>query len=231
MSRRQQTEAKLLKALEDVILEQGMKGLGINAVGKKAGVSTELIYRYFDGLPGLLLAWMQQQDFWTQRLHAFTSPESAERTPVELIEAMLRGQVDVLAQNPALAEIRRWELIETSNVGEALAKRRERTARVFVDRLDQLAPEVDLPAHVAVMLASVLYLSLRAKTETHFLGISLRSEDGWDRIWHALREQMGALPEVYRHHALGELERRKDSRTAGEADVLSGNGNKEGEPK
>ncbi|WP_322786558.1 TetR/AcrR family transcriptional regulator [Advenella kashmirensis] len=67
MSRRENTERKLLNALEEQINATGMVGVGVNAVAKRAGVSKELIYRYFDGMPGLLLAWMQEQDFWTAR--------------------------------------------------------------------------------------------------------------------------------------------------------------------
>lgn len=194
MSRRQATEAGILQALEDIILEQGVKGVGINAVGKRAGVSTELIYRYFDGMPGLMMAWMQRQDFWTRSPMALAEAEG--KTPADLIMTMLQGQFTMLRDNPALAEIRRWELVEATETGEALARRREKTARVFVDRLDAAVPQADMPAHLAVMLAGVLYLSLRAKTESHFLGLSLREPTDWDRIWAALSHQIGALPGI-----------------------------------
>src|SRR5690625_4957715 len=65
LSRREQTELRIMQAFEDQILETGMMGVGINAIAKRAGVSKELIYRYFDGLPGLMLQWMYNQDFWT----------------------------------------------------------------------------------------------------------------------------------------------------------------------
>ena len=121
---RPETEAKIFQALEDTILEQGMKGLGINAVGKRAGVSTELIYRYFDGLPGLLLTWMQQQDFWTQHGPERAATDYKHENASDMIEAMLHGQVAALRTNPVLAEIRRWELIEPTESGRALAERR-----------------------------------------------------------------------------------------------------------
>ena len=66
MSRREKTERQILLALEEQIRETGMGGVGINAIAKRAGVSKELIYRYFDGMPGLMLAWMREQDFWTR---------------------------------------------------------------------------------------------------------------------------------------------------------------------
>ncbi len=63
MSRRERTERAILQALEDQLCETGMVGMGINVVAKRAGVSKELIYRYFDGMSGLMLARMQEQDF------------------------------------------------------------------------------------------------------------------------------------------------------------------------
>lgn len=218
MSRRQMTETGILQALEAVILEQGMKGLGINAVGKQAGVSTELIYRYFDGLPGLMMAWMQGQDFWTRKLDGPVGIDGTDKTPAELVETMLRGQVDLLRDNPALAEIRRWEMVERTEIGQALANRREKTARGFVDRLDQAVPGADLPAHVAIMLAGVLYLSLRSKTESHFLGLAIGEDGDWDRIWDALRHQLAHLPGCAPGQTLGALERDCEPRTSRGAD-------------
>src|SRR3546814_12233649 len=81
MSRREQTERQILQALEAQICETGMAGVGINVIAKRAGVSKELIYRYFDGMPGLMLAWMKEQDFWTGRSDLLKDGEPSQRTP------------------------------------------------------------------------------------------------------------------------------------------------------
>lgn len=47
---RQTTEMNLIKAVDELIEENGFEGLGINAVAAKAGVSKMLIYRYFNSL-------------------------------------------------------------------------------------------------------------------------------------------------------------------------------------
>ncbi len=191
--------------------EQGMKGLGINAVGKKAGVSTELIYRYFDGIQGLLLTWMKQQDFWTQRLGEFMAPDTAGRLPADLLRELLHEQIDLLHRNSVLKEIRLWELVEQSEVGRSLATRREKAARVFIDRIDDLAPEDDVPALLALLMGGLLYLTLRARTETHYFGVPLREPEGWDRLWRALDRQLSVLPEEFRRETLGTLERKPSS--------------------
>ncbi|MFY0480854.1 TetR/AcrR family transcriptional regulator [Achromobacter marplatensis] len=210
MSRRENTERQILQALEAQILETGMGGVGINAIAKRAGVSKELIYRYFDGMPGLMLAWMQEQDFWTRNPGLLAADESSQRTPGELVLSMLRAQIDALAGNETLREVRRWELIERNEVSAPLAERRERAARGFIDRIDGLAPDADTPALISVMLAGVLYLMLRAKTESHFLGVPLRTPEGWQRISHALEHLVAhGLPDALNTESLAHLEARR----------------------
>ena len=61
---RLQTEQKILQALEHLLLEQGFPAVGINSVARQAGCDKVLIYRYFDGLDGLLLAFAETNDLW-----------------------------------------------------------------------------------------------------------------------------------------------------------------------
>lgn len=187
MSRRANTERQILQALEAQILETGMGGVGINAVAKRAGVSKELIYRYFDGMSGLLLAWMQEQDFWTRNPGFITAEETRHRRPEDLVLSMLRAQIETLGGNETLREVRRWELIEQNDVTATLAERREAAARGFVNRISELAPDIDAPAVVSVMLAGVVYLTLRAKTAPQFMGLPLREPEAWERIDRALQ--------------------------------------------
>jgi len=211
MSRRQQTEQQILQALEDQIRETGMGGIGVNAIARRAGVSKELIYRYFNGMDGLLLAWMQDQDFWTSHRGMLGTDESSQQTPRQLVLSMLRAQVDALADNETLREVRRWELVERNEVTSKLAQRREKSARSFIDRIDGLSPDIDMPATVSIMLAGVLYLMLRAKTESRFLGLPIRSDEGWERIFNALEAMTDTFPEPLREQSLDELESRRAS--------------------
>lgn len=211
LSRRQQTEQRIMQALEDQICESGMVGVGVNAIAKRAGVSKELIYRYFDGLPGLMLQWMQTQDFWTGKSAMLLDSSSEERSLQQIILGMLNAQIDALSKNDALKEIRRWELIERNEVSAKLADRREKAARMFIDELSSVNdnPGTDIPAMISVMLAGVLYLSLRSKTESHFLGVPIRTEEGWLRITAALEQLSNSLPDSFKDRSLGEL---RDSR-------------------
>jgi AcrR family transcriptional regulator len=209
MSRRERTERQILDALEAQIRETGMGGVGVNAIANRAGVSKELIYRYFDGMPGLLLAWMQEQDFWTSHHDLLASGESSQQSPGTLVLSMLKAQIEALGKNETLREVRRWELIEVNEVTAKLANRREKAARAFIDRIDGLTPDIDVPAIVSIMLAGILYLMLRSKTESHFLGVPLRTEEGWQRLSAALEHIVQAFPPELNRDSLATLETRR----------------------
>lgn len=211
MTRREKTEQAILKALDEQLADGGMKSVGVNAVAKRAGVSKELIYRYFEGMPGLMLAWMMSRDFWSSKADIIGSDATSTLPPVTLIQTMLREQEALLSRDQSLAAVRRWELIECNEVSEKLSERREAMARTFVDRLDDLADDTDMPAVVSVLLAGILYLSLRAKTEEVFLGVPLREPEGWGRIWQAVDLLLTALPEDLRNKSLEALENSRAS--------------------
>lgn len=206
ISKRERTERQILDALEAQIRETGMGGVGINAIANRAGVSKELIYRYFDGMPGLLLAWMQEQDFWTSHHELVASGESSQQSPGALVLAMLKAQIEALGRNETLREVRRWELIEVNEVTAKLASRREKAARAFIDRIDGLTDDMDVPAVVSIMLAGVLYLMLRSKTESHFLGIPLRTDEGWQRLYAALEHIVRSFPPELNRDSLAAME-------------------------
>ena len=219
MSRREQTEERILQALGDQIRETGMAGVGINAVAKRAKVSKELIYRYFEGLPGLMSAWMQKQDFWSSHPDLLKGDESSQRPPVDLILSMLHAQIGALANNETLMEVRRWELIERNEVTAHLAERRERAARSFIDRVDGLTDKADVPAMVSILLAGVLYLMLRSKTEGQFLGVPLRTNEGWARLYAAIEHLTQAFPENLQSESLASLEALRTTPTTKKAEA------------
>ena len=53
------TKARILAAAASLLVEDGFSGFGVNALAVKAGVGKPLIYRYFDGPDGVLLALLE----------------------------------------------------------------------------------------------------------------------------------------------------------------------------
>jgi AcrR family transcriptional regulator len=55
---------RLIQVIGEILDTDGFQGLGVNKVAKRAGMDKVLIYRYFGGLPELVLAFSQTVDFW-----------------------------------------------------------------------------------------------------------------------------------------------------------------------
>ena len=60
-----ETEKRLLEAVSKVIEEEGFTKIGINRIARQAQCDKVLIYRYFGGLDGLLVAWAKQYDYYS----------------------------------------------------------------------------------------------------------------------------------------------------------------------
>lgn len=185
---RERTEQEILDALKQQIREEGMLRTGINAVAKRANVSKELIYRYFGGMEGLFLTMMRNQDYWTRGDGVPSPAEVNGQSAGSIILMMLRDQMNSLRANDVVQEVRRWELLEPDETRQKLAKRRETVARRFIEDVAHKSnhDDIDIPAVTGLLLAGVLYLTLRSKTEDHFLGVPLRTERGWQRFSAAL---------------------------------------------
>ena len=180
---RRKTEEKILDALRSQLISQGFRGLGVNAVARRAGVSKELIYRYFGGMDELIREVMKRQDYWSMGL---ARPVDRADAPLaqsreDQVADMLLNQLAQLRSQPELQEIRRWEMIDLNEITVDLASAREKASLDFLSQLD-LPPGGDSAARMAILLSGVLYLVLRSKISPQWFGIDLGSDEGWDRI-------------------------------------------------
>jgi AcrR family transcriptional regulator len=179
---RVKTELKILYALETLLTEQGFDALGVNAVAQASGVSKELIYRYFGGLEGLVLAWVEERDYWSFRRidlaqDRLTSSGAGAR---QMIRESLHTFLEELRANPQIQEIRRWEVHSRSPLAERIAKRREESGVRLVSRIPDEGR--DVAAIYALLQAGLCYMVLRSSALESYCGVSLRQDKGWSRL-------------------------------------------------
>jgi AcrR family transcriptional regulator len=179
---RDATRERILAAVGTLLAREGFSSLGVNAVAREAGVDKVLIYRYFGGIEALL-------DAWGREALAGPSPAAApERAPGDAAgraAAALLGFARAAREHPQALEVMRWELVEDNALTRRLAELREAAGFADLDRLgvdDARAREVDLPAVAAILSAGLLHLALRARTAPRWLGIPLRTRQGWARL-------------------------------------------------
>lgn len=177
---RQTTEMNLIKAVDELIEENGFEGLGINAVAAKAGVSKMLIYRYFNSLDGLIAAYIQQHDYWIN----FDEQLSDEEHIGDFIKEIFKRQIAMLRQSYTLRRLYRWELTSNNTFIKELREKREAKGVWLVDAVSKLSkhPQKETAAMASILTAAISYLSLLEENCPVFNGINIQTEDGWKEL-------------------------------------------------
>lgn len=199
---KEETKARILAAVSKLLAESGFRELGINAIAREAGVDKVLIYRYFDGLPFLLHTFGKEGNYWPSVEELVGDESTAEANSLEeWMVRLLTRLLHELKERPITQEIMRWELLEGNELTNELAKVRDETAMASLDFLEKKCTfplDKDIPAVSAILVAGIIYLILRSKASSTFLGVDLKSSAGWLRIEQAAASMIQATA---RHEA------------------------------
>lgn len=181
------TERRILDATGRVLARDGFRGLGVNAVAREAGVDKVLIYRYFGGIEALLDTWGREV-LGAAEPRPAADPATSPASSADRAAAALIGFARAARLNPQALEVMRWELVEDNALTRRLADLRESAGMANLSRIgldEEQARAVDLPALAAVLSAGLLHIALRARTAPRWLGIPIRTKQGWARLEHA----------------------------------------------
>jgi len=184
--RREATEQKLVAALETVILRDGFEKLGINRIADEAGVGKDLIYRYFDGLPGLVNHWVSESANWPSAAELIGS-ESAEFQALPVNERIKRTFINytrALRKRPVLVQVMAAQLMLPSDVTIGIEKASARISDELTILVSELSQD-NLQRIVSLSLlviSSSNYLAIRATKQPVFYGLDLSSDASWHHI-------------------------------------------------
>ena len=193
LNRKENTKKKILLALKQQLMDQGFRGIGINVVARRAGVSKELIYRYFGSMDNLIRDLMVQEDYWAMQsskdVESYNNSKFVSKEN-EIIN-MLFQQIEDLRNNKELQEIRRWELIDLNDLTFELSQRRETSSKDFLKRNGIVEGDIEA-GKLAILLSGILYLVLRSKISNEWFGINLEDNNGWDILKLSLKSLVKA---------------------------------------
>ena len=185
------TRSLLIESVGTLMAEKGIAALGVNAIARQAGVDKVLIYRYFDGLPGLMKAYASEGDFWPS-LEEFCGGNMEAFLQLPYIERSVQAAINFLRairKRPITQEILAWEMIQANELTEELDKVREgRSMQLMPLLADPENPAPNTLAISAILGAAINYLCSRSRHIRYFNGIDLHSEDGWGQLEAAMAE-------------------------------------------
>lgn len=184
------TRESIIKAVGTLLARDGFMALGINAVAKEAGIDKVLIYRYFGGMPELLRAFGESEEFWPSASEMLGNDIEAlmSMSLTESVTLVLINFTRALRRRPVTLEIMAWEMVEQNELTGILRNVREDMAiRIFGEFGAKLAvTDADAAAITTLLSAAVSYLLLRSRDTEVYNTVNIRSDKGWERIENAI---------------------------------------------
>ncbi|MDD9303442.1 MAG: TetR/AcrR family transcriptional regulator [Desulfobacter sp.] len=178
--KKEETKAKLVKAVGKVLALDGFKGLGINKVARRAGVDKVLVYRYFNGLPGLVSAYSQTVDFWPDVDELMgPDPDRVKAMPPDRqVAHFFKAYAAALKKRPLTQDILAWELLGKNELSRQLEQIRIKTSLEFFEQLETLPDDDQLSAILVLMNGAINHLIIKSRIHPVVGGIDLDTRQG-----------------------------------------------------
>jgi AcrR family transcriptional regulator len=190
------TEALIVEAGERILLRDGFPGLNVQTLAAEAGCDRKLVYRYFDGVDGVVERIAGRADAaLAASLASIPRAETASLRTFARIS--LLTWLAALRASPLSVRLMAWALVEDSDLLRRIEADRSAILQAWLrERRPRLRtpPEGDTVALNAVLLAAVQQLALSASIRPNVGGMAL-DDAGWARIEAALDVLLIAFPE------------------------------------
>ncbi|GAB3884864.1 TetR/AcrR family transcriptional regulator [Spirosoma agri] len=184
---RARTTQEIINALEQLLIEGGIEGVGINQVAQKANVSKVLVYRYFGSMDGLLDHYIRMG-----LLYPNYTPAQLEQIrpaqPTDLATTWSNQSIQLFRQFRQSRANRQLlkAALNDDPLSDIVSKAQDEELTRLVDQLT-FVKGCDYKALSAVVLGGLSFLMVQAQNERPMIGIDLRSNEGWQRVEDAVK--------------------------------------------
>jgi AcrR family transcriptional regulator len=180
---RKRTEETILAAACTLIAEEGFQGLGINAVARAAGCDKKLIYRYYEGMDGLVEA--VGTTFGNDIRRKIGPSDSVPETYADAVRALLLAYLELFRNDRLFQKVTLWEMAESGPLVGRFSRARGNVLQHWVThwRGSHSAPAgADAPLINALLIGGIQQLVLSAGSAGRFAGLDLLTEADWQRV-------------------------------------------------
>lgn len=194
-----ETEKRLLEAVSKVVEEEGFTKIGINRIARQAQCDKVLIYRYFGGLDGLLVAWAKRYDFYSFAYSEFSNQviQAKSSNLQEIIKKVLLKQLEYLKENQLMQELYIWELSGNSSF-RVIQIEREKSGHKLQQELEKRLNGqcVDCKFYITVIIAAINYIVLFTRQYNMFNGIDFSQSETWNKLEKIISDYVDMFFEV-----------------------------------
>jgi len=183
------TRERFLRALEKILVREGLAAVGVNALAREAGADKVLIYRYFGDLNGLYRAFAERADFWYVAADLLEGVNSSTMTYAQAIKHCLRRHAIEIRRRPVTLAVLAAEPASRTPLVAALEEVRERRALEVARVLNGFyarPADLDLGAVTLVLSAAINYLAARSLKIRMMSGVPIVAEKDWARLMAAV---------------------------------------------
>ncbi len=177
---REVTMKKLLDAVGDILRETGWKGLGVNKIEARAGVSKKMIYHYFTTSNNLIKTYIKSRDFWVPVFEQFNgSGAIGEQDLQAFITTIFQNQFKIFSGDPVMQTIIHWQVTEVNPLLREISEEREIQGAKIAALTDPhfLNSEYKFRPVLAIVLCGIYCLVWHAKTNrSSVCGVDINKE-------------------------------------------------------
>ncbi|WP_367208890.1 TetR/AcrR family transcriptional regulator [Sphingobacterium sp. R2] len=190
---KERTKARMIAAVGKVIQKKGYHALNGPNIALECGLNKALIWNYFGGLDQLVEAYMAQKDFWQLGDKGVLEQMISNPSSINIssLEELLQSQFNTFLKDKTKQKVIHWGLGEKTKALKNIAEKREMLGEELFKHIDARFEnsENDLRATFAILVSSIYYMSLQAKsTGSTFFGIDINTEAGKQRIEKTIRK-------------------------------------------
>ncbi len=191
------TTARILDAVETILVRDGFHALGINSIAREAGVDKVLIYRYFGGLPELVREFVLTREVWPPQdeflggmeLEKFRNKRVSDR----LATVLIHGE-KTLRDRPLTLALLNWELAPSAEIAAEFTKLREQEMTALAREVCEGSPATtDTEALFALLWSGMIYLTALGRAGGPVAGLRPQRKTDRSRIQSTMQKVIQKL--------------------------------------
>jgi len=195
--KREATEAALIDAFGRVVKRSGLRSVGVNEVIKEAGIGKALLYRYFDGLPGLVSAWGKKNNIWPDlsEFHDIPADLDPQEAPA-LLKRLILFHASALREEPLRVEILAEQFMSPLPISAALNEIRQQLGQEHRKIFENHPLMHEYSDLMRVLMGAASFLAIRAVKAPWYMGVDLGEQPQWDTMMAEIEAMIDAVIEA-----------------------------------